>query len=201
MKQFYNNDFSSNYDELISYYPRYYRNVREIVAILKADGKLLDRAQNAVEQIYKNGFIDSMDEYEIRELEKFLNIKQREQRTLDERRRLIKSYFIGFGKVSATLLSSMIQAYAGCTAEIKFEPFDAVSNNKLYISLFPKNNTSFFIEDVFDILSQKVPAHIPYSVTVNHKSTVANCYVAATPCSIAIQMCVHLPKIKKGGVE
>ena len=62
MKRFYNRQFASNYDELISYYPRYYRDVREMVAILKANGRLLDGAQDAIEGIYTSGFIDSMDE-------------------------------------------------------------------------------------------------------------------------------------------
>jgi len=200
MKQFYNKDFANNYEELLSYGPRYYRDVREMVAILKADGKLLDGAQDAIEQIYKNGFIDSMDELEIGKLEKFLKIKQREQRSLDERRRLIKSYFIGFGKVSATLLSSMIQAYTSCTSEIKFEPFDKERNNKLYISLSPKDNVSFFTEDVFDILSQKVPAHIPYAVSIDYKPIHTHFYVTAAPCGVSISMTVRLPKITRKGV-
>ena len=109
MKKFYNRQFASNYEELISYYPRYYREVWEMVAILKANGRLLDDAQDAIENIYKNGFIDSMDEAAIAELERFLYIRARNQRTLEERRRLIKSYIIGFGKISATLLSDMLQ--------------------------------------------------------------------------------------------
>ena len=105
-----------------------------MVAILKANGRLLDDAQDAIENIYKNGFIDSMDEAAIAELERFLYIRARSQRTLEERRRLIKSYIIGFGKISATLLSDMLQAYTGSPSIIKLEPFDDQRNNKLYIA-------------------------------------------------------------------
>lgn len=43
--RFYGNQFGSSYEELISYYPRYYRDVLEMVAILNAQGKLLDDAK------------------------------------------------------------------------------------------------------------------------------------------------------------
>lgn len=48
--RFYGNQFGSSYEELISYYPRYYRNVLEMVAILNAQGKLLDDAKAQIEQ-------------------------------------------------------------------------------------------------------------------------------------------------------
>lgn len=159
MKKFYNRQFASNYEELISYYPRYYREVWEMVAILKANGRLLDDAQDAIENIYKNGFIDSMDEAAIAELERFLYIRARSRRTLEERRRLIKSYIIGFGKISATLLSDMLQAYTGSPSIIKLEPFDDQRNNKLYISTSPQTIFSF-LQVTFSTFCQKRSRHI-----------------------------------------
>lgn len=143
MKRFYDRQYASNYDELISYYPRYYRDVREMVAILQADGKLLDGAQDAIEQVYNNNFIDYMDEQTVKVFESLLCIKQRKSRTLEERRRLIKAYFVGFGKLSATLLSEMIRAYTGSDPFIKFEPFDLQRNNMLYISVSPQDECDF----------------------------------------------------------
>lgn len=194
-KQFYPRDFPSNYDELITYYPRYYRNVREMVAILKANGRLLDGAQDAIEGIYTSGFIDSMDEAAIVELERFLHIRTRSQRTLEERRRLIKSYIIGFGKVSATLLSEMLQAYTGSPSVIKLEPFDDQRNNKLYISTSPQNEFSFFVSDVLDILSKKVPAHIPFSIAFTYQPEAPPAYIAVAQYSTAISCTIRLPGV------
>lgn len=193
MKRFYNRQFASNYDELISYYPRYYRDVREMVAILKANGRLLDGAQDAIEGIYTSGFIDSMDEAAIVELERFLHIRTRSQRTLEERRRLIKSYIIGFGKVSATLLSEMLQAYTGSPSDIKLEPFDDRFNNKLYISTSPQNEFSFLVSDVLDILSKKVPAHIPFSIAFTYQTEAPPAYIAVAQYSTAISCIIRLP--------
>lgn len=197
MKKFYNRQFASNYEELISYYPRYYREVWEMVAILKANGRLLDDAQDAIENIYKNGFIDSMDEAAIAELERFLYIRARSQRTLEERRRLIKSYIIGFGKISATLLSDMLQAYTGSPSIIKLEPFDDQRNNKLYISTSPQNDFFFFASDVLDILSKKVPAHIPFSFAFTYQPEAPPAYIAVAQLGTAMSCTIRLPGVIK----
>jgi hypothetical protein len=188
MKWFYDRQYASNYDELISYYPRYYRDVREMVAILQADGKLLDGAQDAIEQVYNNNFIDYMDEQTVKVFESLLCIKQRKSRTLEERRRLIKAYFVGFGKLSATLLSEMIRAYTGSDPFIKFEPFDLQRNNMLYISVSPQDECDFFTGDVIDIVSQKIPAHIPYRLTFEYKVRTTPLYVAPAPSGLYCTM-------------
>lgn len=171
-KQFYPRDFPGNYDELITYYPRYYRNVREMVAILKADGKLLDGAQGAIEQVYNNAFIDNMDEPTIREMEVFLSINLDKTRTLDERRRLIKSFFAGFGRVSATLLKEMINAYTNADVDVLFEPFDAAGNNMLYINFERGDEPTLYMSDILELLSRKIPAHIIYTPSVTYKRPV-----------------------------
>lgn len=169
MKKFYNRQFASNYEELISYYPRYYREVREMVAILKANGRLLDSVQDAIEQVYNNNFIDSMDEPTIRELEVFLSINLDKTRTLDERRRLVKSFFAGFGRVSATLLKEMIHAYTNADVDVKFEPFDEARNNMLYICFERGDEPTLYMSDILELLSRKIPAHIAYTPLVTYK--------------------------------
>ena len=38
--KFYEKYYASNYEELITYYPRFYRDVFEMVEILKANGRI-----------------------------------------------------------------------------------------------------------------------------------------------------------------
>lgn len=171
-KQFYSRDFADCYEELISYYPRYYREVREMNAILKANGKLLDGTQDAIEQVYNNAFIDFMDEAAVRQMEIFLSINLDKTRTLDERRRLIKSFFAGFGRVSATLLKEMINAYTNAGVEVKFEPFDAAGNNMLYINFERGDEVALYMSDILELLSRKIPAHIAYTPIVTYKRAV-----------------------------
>ena len=130
--KFYDKYYENNFEELITYYPRFYRDVFEMVEILKAHGGIADELEANIEQTYLNSFIDYADEDTIEQLEKFLNIGLNKSRTLEERRRLVKSYFVGFGKVSASMLAEMIKRYTGASVDIKFEPFDEEGNNMLY---------------------------------------------------------------------
>ena len=56
--KFYEKYYASNYEELITYYPRFYRDVFEMVEILKAYGRIADNLENNIEQIFFNSFID-----------------------------------------------------------------------------------------------------------------------------------------------
>lgn len=59
--KFYDKYFKSNYEELITYYPRYYRDVFEMVEILKAEGRIADELEAHIEQAYLNNFVLTAD--------------------------------------------------------------------------------------------------------------------------------------------
>lgn len=160
--KFYEKYYASNYEELITYYPRFYRDVFEMVEILKANGRITDGIEENIEQAYLNGFIDYADEATISKLEKFLEIGLNKNRTLEERRRLVKSYFVGFGKVSASLICQMIAAYTNAPVTCRFEPFDEKGNNLLYIDFQRSSGETIYMSDILMLLSRKLPAHIAY---------------------------------------
>lgn len=166
--KFYDKYYANNFEELITYYPRFYRDVFEMVEILKAHGRIADEMEANIEQTYLNCFIDYADEETIEQLEKFLNIGLNKSRTLEEHRRLVKSYFVGFGKVSASMLEEMIQSYAGASVDIKFEPFDEEGNNMLYIHFQRGDEPTLYMSDINLLLSKKIPAHIQYQAAVTY---------------------------------
>ena len=86
--------FPGNYDELITYYPKFYRDVLEMRAILEAHGAVLDELEDNIELVFFNNFIDTADEQTISDLEKFLDIKLNRSRSLEVRRRFVKSFFV-----------------------------------------------------------------------------------------------------------
>lgn len=167
--KFYNKYFANNYEELITYYPRFYREVFEMVEILKANGRIIDELEDNIEQVYLNNFIDYADEATITKLEKFLMIGLNKSRTLEERRRLVKSYFVGFGKVSASMLAEMIQSYTGASVESRFEPFDDEGNNMLYLNFQRGNEPTLYMSDINLLLSKKIPAHIKWQAAVTYR--------------------------------
>ena len=167
--RFYEKQFENNFEELITYYPRFYRDVYEMVEILKANGRVFDRMEGDIEQTYLNCFIEYADEETIKKLEDFLDIRLNKSRTLEERRRLVKSYFIGFGKVSATMLKEMIQSYTGAEVECKFEPFDEARNNMLYLNFQRGKEPTLYMSDINLLLSKKIPAHIKWRAAVTYR--------------------------------
>lgn len=166
--KFYDKYYENNFEELIAYYPRFYRDVFEMVEILKAHGGIADELEANIEQTYLNSFIDYADEDTIEQLEKFLNIGLNKSRTLEERRRLVKSYFVGFGKASASMLAEMIKSYTGASVDIKFEPFDEEGNNMLYIHFQRGDEPTLYMGDINLLLSKKIPAHIQYQAAVTY---------------------------------
>lgn len=161
--------FANNYEELITYYPRFYREVFEMVEILKAHGRIDDELEDNIEQTYLNCFIDFSDEATIGKLEKFLRIGTDRSRTLEERRRLVKSFFVGFGKVSASLICKMIGAYTNASVSCRFEPFDSERNNLLYIDFRRNGSETIYMSDILLLLQRKLPAHIAYRPEVVYR--------------------------------
>lgn len=166
--KFYDKYYANNFEELITYYPRLYRNVFEMVEILKAYGEIADEMEANIEQTYLNCFIDYADEATIEQLEKFLSIGLSKSRTLEERRRLVKAYFVGFGRVSATMIAEMIQSYTGAQVDIRLEPFDEAGNNMLYIDFQRGSEPTLYMGDISLLLGKKIPAHIQYRAAVTY---------------------------------
>lgn len=164
----YNKYYASGYDELITYYPKYYREVYEMVEILKANGRLLDNLEENIEKVYLNCFIDYADEETITILEKFLDIGLNRSRKLEERRRLVKSFFVGFGKVSASMLEEMIKSYTGAGVSSRFEPCDDKGNNMLYLNFERGEETTLYMSDINLLLGKKIPAHIAWQAAITY---------------------------------
>lgn len=175
---FYNADWGSCYDEMITWLPVFYREVREMIAILKAHGSMADDLQTAIENILYDAFIDTADETAISRLETFLGITGRENYTLEERRAYVKSYFLGFGKISETVIKEMILAYAGAEVSCRLEACDDEGNNCLYIDFEENADITAYYEGIADWLERRLPAHILRCLTLPRTSA-GNVYSGA----------------------
>lgn len=164
-----NSDFSSNYEELKTYYPRFYYDVLEMMALLKTYGDLADDLDSDIKQVLADCFIDTADEQTIRRLEEFLYIPLQQNRTLNDRRRLVKSFFIGNGKLSATMLSDMVNAYTGAGVHCTFEPFDLAQNNMLHIFAERGAEQMLYIHSILLLVKAKLPAHIAHDLSITYK--------------------------------
>jgi hypothetical protein len=169
--------FTSNYEELITYYPKFYRDVLEMQAILKAEGKMLDAFMDGVSTIFDDCFIDTMDEQTLSQLEDFLNIKLYKTRTLEERRRLLKTFFVGHGKLSAEQIAQTVAAYTNSEVDVYFEPivktdgyeYYEAGDNRLYVNYLRGNEALFYLNDISTLLSRLIPAHIDYQSALTYR--------------------------------
>ena len=166
---YYSNGFDSTYEELISYYPAFYRNVKEMRAILETQGRICDNCVSAINAIFENCFIESADEATISRLEAFLEIQPTPNSTLEERRRYVRAYFVGFGKISASKLKEIIRAFTGADSKITFGQSDEKGNNTLLIEIERGNNTDISYKDIESNISKRLPAHIDFKTIIKYR--------------------------------
>lgn len=176
----FNYQWNNNYAELITYYPKFYYDVLEMQAILQAEGAALDTFMENTERVFNDCFIDSMDEYTVSLTEDFLNIHLYKQRTLEERKRLIKTFFVGHGRLSADLIRQTIMAYTGADVEVYLLPINRTpgateyeaGDNRLYINFLRGEQEIFFISDVDTLLTRLIPAHLDWQSALTYRFAV-----------------------------
>ena len=158
---YYSNGFDNTYDELLTFYPIYYFDVFEMREILKAQGKILDAVKQYIDTAIKNNYVQDADEPTILRLERFLHIPYDAAKTLEERRRMVLAFFVGFGKISATVIKSIIATFTDCPVEVDL-PRDEDKN--CYVRIFIPHNSDgvAMFADINTILSVKIPTHLVY---------------------------------------
>ena len=191
---YYKNGFPSMYDELLTFYPIFYRGVYEMDEILKVFGRLGDDIVGNIDLVINNNFVLRADEATITELEEFLWLETDKTRPLDERRRLVYSFFVGFGKISASKIKDMIAAFTDAPATVTFAPGDEFGNNYLYIDIERGTVAQLRFGDIATVLTRRIPAHLEYRVSIVYRyATVVR--TQRTHYSYEYELCGTKPEI------
>lgn len=170
----YPNGFPSAYEELKTFYPVFYRDVFEMDAIWRAAGGGLDEIEDGVDAVVNNNFVSLMDTDALAQMETFLGIPLNQKRTLEARRKLVASYFIGGNHIGSPEIKDIVFRYTGVSPSVGFK------NSRIYVKLFPKDNSTFLPSDVMECLKRKIPAHLSLSLVLAY-TTDLPCYVAPAP--------------------
>ena len=170
---YYSNGFDSTYEELITFYPAFYRDVFEMRAILEAEGGLADDVIKAINTVIDNSFVETADESMITRLEAFLGLETDKNRSLEERRRLVRAFFVGFGKLSASKIEEAIRSFTGAGSKVYFPRTDDAGNCTLIIEMERGDIPEISYADIETVLSKKIPAHIAYKAFVKYSAAVA----------------------------
>lgn len=150
----YPNGFPSAYEELKTFYPVFYRDVFEMDAIWRAAGGGLDEIEDGVDAVVNNNFVSLMDTDALAQMETFLGIPLNQKRTLEARRKLVASYFIGGNHIGAREIKDITRAFTEGTCEVSFVGGTVYIHVKSDIKDTPPE------DDYYYILRKKIPAHL-----------------------------------------
>ena len=150
----------SSYERIRRFVPVFYLDVLEMDSIYRVDGSLIDDLIGSIDTVKANRFVLSADENTTARLERFLGLKTNPNKNLDERRRLVASYFAGFGKINKTKIKEMMKSFTGTDSEVVLRVYDDNSNEAIYITLHRGEHESINADDVKKILFDRLPAHL-----------------------------------------
>lgn len=160
-------------------------------AIWRAAGGKLDEIEAGVDAVANDTFISMMDAAALSDMEAFLDIAPNKNRTLEVRRKLVASYFVGANHIGAPEIKELVRGYAGDTPEVKF------SKGRIYVCISPPDESSFLSSDIIECLLRKIPAHLALSLSLSYKPDVQPAYAAAAPLGTTISCTVRLPGVIK----
>lgn len=172
--------FKGTKEELLSFYPRFYREIKEISAINEAMATEIDKIIDCGQKVLNDSNITTADESIIKFYEDIIGIGYSSLRTLEERRRLVLAYYNIFGKVSASKIKNAIMYYTGAEVEIRFTNKDKKGNYILEIECVRGTISSLFLDDIALLCKKILPAHLflNFSITILPKG---NVYVGSLP--------------------
>lgn len=160
---FYNRQ-RSNFEEIQSYQPRYYRGIREMVAINKFGGYTLDRMATDMEQVMKNQFISSADAETLLDMSEFIHLVGYENSSIEELRKVLGAVWIGNTKFNKTSIKAMVMTYCGCDSVVVF------THSLTVTAVLADEDTNIFIGDLLFLFNRKIPTHISWQVILDSRA-------------------------------
>jgi hypothetical protein len=177
---YFTNGFPNFYEEIKTYYPRFYDDVLEMDAIWQADGKLIDDSTNGIDLIINNNLIATADSETLTRWEQFLGLATDYTQSLEMRRQTILTFMGGSEKLSGSALVSMIKSLTGADAKINFNTQDSFGNFILTTTITNSLGISAEVwANIFKLYQSRLPAHIATQFGFDVQNT-QNCVIAGT---------------------
>lgn len=161
----FNNQQRSGYEEIASYSPRYYRSIKEMDAVFRLAGWIIDLMAQDMEDMVAFQFLKYMDDEALTRYEAFLGIMKDANKTLEERKAYINALLIGSGKISADKIGALVNSFSNCICE------DIIlEGSVLHINIAIHEELELSIRDsIYELIKQKLPAHIRMEVAFNYE--------------------------------
>lgn len=154
----------SAFEQISSMYPKWYLDIYEMKEIIRIEALLAEDMQRAIDLILDNHFIDTINEDKASELENYLGITGISNRPIEERRKIIKTYFLGRGKLSMAQIIAIVEALTDGECIGEFSVYDTYYNNAIKLRISNCDIKNMLI-DVINSLKERVPAHLWIEIT------------------------------------
>lgn len=156
----FNNQQRNGYEEIASYSPRYYRSIKEMDAVFRLAGWLIDLMAQDMEDVVAFQFLSHMNDEALTRYEAFLGIVSDALQTLDERKDYISALLIGSGKLSADKIKALVGQFTGCACDDV-----ALEGSTLHISIVIQEEFDLSKRNIIhNLIRQKLPAHIDMDI-------------------------------------
>lgn len=150
---------------MINYYPPVISYIQEFRAIIESEYPEIEALHTNKDAALNDVYLLTMGEDRISSWEKILGIAPINGSSLGDRRDTIIARIRGQGKLNTALISSIVNAFTGGTAN------SYVKNSTLYVIITPPpTNKQYQFANVKQELAKKVPAHLGLEVSRNYFS-------------------------------
>ncbi len=153
-----NPPYENNFKELCAAMPLYYLDVKEMRAVLRAQGYLLDGVCSGMEKLVDVNFILTADEAAVKQWERALEITYKGQPTLDQRKRVIIGYIIGQGHIGEKEIREIIGQYTPNAVAFSF--MRGVITIMVEGEIFDEDN-------LLKTLLKRIPAHLGLNISIH----------------------------------
>lgn len=161
---FYNREHSGK-EELDSYLPKYWRDIREMEANNTFAGYTLDRMAADMEETVKDRFFDSCSETMLARYEAFLHITPAQETSIEDRRSIVKMKWSGGGKMTGRRIKAIVKECCGADCEVTF------GSSRLVIDIPSYDNTASCADIIREAINHyTIPAHIAIDIYLSIKS-------------------------------
>ncbi|WP_353096249.1 putative phage tail protein [Tissierella praeacuta] len=144
---------------LLEYLPSYERSSIVFQEILNAEQIEFNKLGLNMEDLERQFFIDTAT-WGLAIYEKELNLPIRPNKSLEERKSIIKAKMRGVGKVSLAMIKAIVEAFTNVSVDVDFD-------RRIQIA-FTNQEKIKFSKEMSNAINEVKPAHLGYDYIVNY---------------------------------
>ena len=145
---------------MLEYLPPYERNSKIFKEIMSTEEEQFNKLDLDIQDLERQFNIDTAT-WGLSIYEKELKLPIRINKSLEERRSIIKAKWIGTGKVDAEMIKAIVKAFTGSEVVVTFD-------GRINIIFSNEKTIRLNVTDMLNAINEIKPAHLDYDFTNEH---------------------------------